>query len=705
MPPTLELHIDEIQIPEPLNESYFAAPVFNSLTGIRRLNIFIGPNNTGKSRLLRSLFLLGTTCRVGTSDIRLQNIRTTIRSALSVLDKQAASLNMSPSEQRHFLRSMKLGFLPLMNAVSQDPEIRSQLTTLREHFATVFTYRCTQSNEPVVRDALSSVYSMSSSIPSTEGNLIDTHNDTFINASFVYIPSLRGLRPPLHPSLGVTPPQSASDLYYERTKLDYFASENIARGTSISPLDHLATGTHMIFTGQSFYSSVQECLLGDLPNRDRIRKYQDYLSEAFFDRQSIAIIPRLRSDTVFLKIGSEKERPIQDLGDGLQQLVILTWPMFLIDDRPLFLFVEEPELFLHAGYQRQFIEAVMTRPNRQLYVFATSHSTQFIDLTLNDFSCAAFRVSKQLTASDDLQTNDERTPSFEVTTLASGDRSMLADLGVRPSSLMLVNCTIWVEGITDRLYFARYLDIYTRHRMETFCSANGHDRPRSVREFKQGIHFAFVEFGGSTIVHWDFLEEGEQAGESDAERMIDVNRLTSTWFVVVDRDDSRSDGKDTVSKRNQKLERILRGRFVCLKVRSVENLLSQQVLERIVESYLEVDCTGIAPADYSNRPMGRVMDEIVGKVAAENPGLTKSKTFTKSLGNEERSEGLNDKLEFATRALDQLKSWDDLSDEAKEIAEQLYIFVATANGVALPEDFAVTKEPSNKSDVDSQTAE
>ncbi len=40
------------------------------------------------------------------------------------------------------------------------------------------------------------------------------------------------------------------------------------------------------------------------------------------------------------------------------------------------------------------------------------------------------------------------------------DRDLLASLGVKPSSVYLANCTIWVEGITDRLYITKYMEKY-----------------------------------------------------------------------------------------------------------------------------------------------------------------------------------------------------------------------------------------------------
>ena len=47
---------------------------------------------------------------------------------------------------------------------------------------------------------------------------------------------------------------------------------------------------------------------------------------------------------------------------------------------------------------------------------------------------------------------DQDEVNYEVKLATSPDANILRELGVRNSSVFLTNATIWVEGITDRMY-------------------------------------------------------------------------------------------------------------------------------------------------------------------------------------------------------------------------------------------------------------
>ena len=77
--------IDEIRLPESLSENFSADSPFNSLRGIRRINVLIGPNNSGKSRLLRALFKCKDSMLVSTADETSTSIRTKIRKLIDLI--------------------------------------------------------------------------------------------------------------------------------------------------------------------------------------------------------------------------------------------------------------------------------------------------------------------------------------------------------------------------------------------------------------------------------------------------------------------------------------------------------------------------------------------------------------------------------------------------------------------------------------------
>ncbi|MCP5768268.1 ATP-binding protein, partial [Klebsiella pneumoniae] len=66
-------------------------------------------------------------------------------------------------------------------------------------------------------------------------------------------------------------------------------------------------------------------------------------------------------DVVNIKIGEDKQRPIYELGDGLQQAIILTYETYMKEydedgnKQTYAFFIEEPELHMHAGMVRQLM--------------------------------------------------------------------------------------------------------------------------------------------------------------------------------------------------------------------------------------------------------------------------------------------------------------------------------------------------------------
>ncbi|MCY3010910.1 MAG: hypothetical protein NTY42_13840 [Planctomycetota bacterium] len=119
-------------------------------------------------------------------------------------------------------------------------------------------------------------------------------------------------------------------------------------------------------------------------------------------------------------------------------------------------------------------------------------------------------------------------------------------IGVRPSSVIFANCIIWVEGITDRLYFSRIVEFVLKQQGRTYT---------------ENLHYAFVEYDGGNITHWSFLDEDG----------IDVERLCARLLFIADQDSEKDE-------RHQKLAENLGDRFILLPVRESENLLTPKVI-------------------------------------------------------------------------------------------------------------------------------
>jgi len=84
--------------------------------------------------------------------------------------------------------------------------------------------------------------------------------------------------------------------------------------------------------------------------------------------------------------------------------------------------------------------------------------------------------------------------------------------------VFLTNCTIWIEGISDRIYIRKYLEIYQENLRD--------EEPR----FREDVHYSLAEYAGANLGHWLFAETDEESGEPDEkERRIDAV-LDPVWL-------------------------------------------------------------------------------------------------------------------------------------------------------------------------------
>jgi hypothetical protein len=455
-----------------------------------------------------------------------------------------------------------------------------------------------------------------------EGNF----EDHFKTADFkkIYIPILRGMRP-LHFEENEF---KYDDVYQRRTRKDYFDdSSEISNNIEI-------------FTGIRSYIDIKNFLLGTLTQRKLIGEYEKYLSEYFFDGKEVTLIPSQLNGLITIKIGDETERPIYEHGDGIQSIIILTLPLFLNKGNNLLVFIEEPEKLLHPGLQRRLIETLLKQEGFGNYqYFMTTHSNHFLDITLDFPEISIYALTKKI----DEGNSDEKEPKFLIENLKHGDTSALEILGVRNSSVFLSNCTIWVEGITDRLYFRRYLELYFDHLSKSNNSV----------KFKEDFHYSFVEYSGGNITHWSFLDNEEYP--------MNIERLCGKLFLIADRDH----GKDV---RHEKLKKSLEDRFCLLDCREVENLISKKVLLNIIEDY-----EGCNPEihfeeiDYKDKPLGQFIDEKLG--------INKKRSYAAESGT------VSDKLGFCKKAIKYTNDWDDLSNETKIICKKIFQFIGENNGL------------------------
>ena len=422
----------------------------------------------------------------------------------------------------------------------------------------------------------------------------------------------------------------AFDVYREIIRHEYFSSSSTPSLLNI-------------ITGGDLYRRIKSMLLGEEKDRKLVSDFQTFLKNNFFmDYESVQLIPNESKKVLFVKIGTD-ERAIYDWGDGTQQLIIMLFSLFIHkDETDNLFFIEEPEIYLHPGILRKFIEVINSDAFPHHQYFITTHSNAILDTSADtDINMSIYKFKK---VRDVLPSH----PQFEIEQCNSGDVSLLNELGVRNSSVFLANCSIWVEGITDRLYLRHYLGLYFK-------------KHETITPFRENVDYTFIEYGGNNIVHFNFESQ-------DSQESINAKYINNRIFLIADNDNThRGTAK---AERKEHFKEVLGDCFYELPVTEIENLISQQVIEQILKKQNPKSITVIeqkfaVERKYKNQKLGRYLDKLF-----KNTNLKK---YSAGSGT------IKDKLAFCKAAIAFITDYDMLTDEAKDMVQRIVDFIKANN--------------------------
>lgn len=646
-------HIENLSFNSNLRPEYN----MNIIKNLSKVNIFVGSNNSGKSRFLRGIFAIDKGISF-TPPKEIVDVESYDNILIEFTDAIISSIGKSSFEgideltvnrlisdiklfrDSSFLKEDEDLFKYFHGLVGEINEMGSSsiVTVNSSHTGEVAEKRDqTITNlKSLVNDYQSKIYEITSSGKTSYK----------INFKRVYIPALRGLR-------GYTDIiNTGQDIYKGRTKNDYFKK---------------TPETLEIHTGLNLYDEITDMLLGSVQQRYNMQKFQEFLSKSFFDGQQVTLTPVRNSDVIKVKIGIEKEKNIFELGDGIQALIILTFPLFKYLEENLLLFIEEPELYLHPGMQRKFIEIIMDKQFAHHQFFFTTHSNHFLDMTLDMDRISIYKFRKKLGEHSGNPT-EELDATFSIENVSNENKSVLQELGVRNSAVLLSNCTIWVEGITDRLYIRRFLKVFQE------------SQPDDLKQFKEDIHYSFVEYSGGNITHWSFLDDDETE-TNEGHTSMNAEKICSTLFLITDKDG------DDKRPRQEKLEEFLGDRYYCLECKEIENILSADILREVIAEYEKSTSktekskpeTEKSPLehlinkdftqeDYKNEPLGTYINSLFPEEARKRRGSYAAKSGT-----------IVNKIDFCKRSINHISTYDQLSEEAKKLSQVLYDFIKMNN--------------------------
>lgn len=624
-----------------------AGALCSKLAGMGRVNLLVGPNNSGKSRFMRAMFASST----------LQfDLDEETRSGPKEVFNRIVTAASEDLVSRHIICAPvdRAWILPV-------PGVQAFLAGLDEEFFNHQTYKFVTQFRSELKKFLADkqgaqnvVYALSkfnrvinssnfmrglTSCLTTLREELAVFDDERVSDSHVYIPIIRGLRC-----------AHLAENLKAVVAHDYFSPD----GKS------LLSPTREVFNGFDIFSRITHYLLSSSASRKRVSEYEYFLSRHFFGGAEVQLVPKPRRSSnedaegvLYLKVGEENESselPIYSLGDGVQTLILGTFDAFF-SQKPKVYFWEEPETFLHPGMQRMLMEIIATDPDISRHQWMmTTHSNHLMDLTLDFSEVSVFRFSRL---------EDKK---FKIERMASGDHEVLRSLGVRASSVFRTNCIVWVEGITDRKYLKAFL--------------SRHLKNQGINFLHEDIHYSFWEFGGSNITHLSFDRSDDRL-----ERM-EVEAISNHSFVVLDGDN------EDKGDRSEVLRSALGDRFKLLDVKEIENTLPASIVVAAVKHRVErsksiknkkavvskVDRILFDGYHKKDLGMGGYLDGVLGIDYFAGAGSAGVGSGTIQAGK---------KLDFCISAVAEMEKSEDweMSVEMGELCRDLVRFIREANGL------------------------
>ena len=616
------------------------------LKNLSKINIFVGENNSGKSRFLRSIIKNFDLEFIPSSpEFKLLNEK-----IIPFLKDELIYFGDYRLSGSSIINDLK----PLIDQINPKKTLKSGENTLKS-IEKLISYCESLKKQFNISSGGINFSAAGEIIESKIDQAFDKFDRNFnqMNRDYtfkkLYIPILRGLRTINFGNVDLEnfsyeriadyhhPPNIDVDIYKFRTLLDYFQSE----------IGDAKSFNETIFTGLNTYKEIRKHLLSENDEERRmIREFERYLSKNFFMDQVVTLVPAEKNgeknDVISVKIGAEKGKPIYELGDGIQSIIIITLPLFLMraklkDNENLLVCIEEPEHLLHPSLQRKLVETFNDERFENFQFFFTTHSNHLLDISLDFEGVSIFTINKKL--------DEDNNPKFSIKNVEFGDDNLLNLLGVRYSSVFLPNCNIWVEGVTDKNYFRHYLKLYQNYKIK---------EDPNFEKFREDQHFSFFQYNGSDLPN--LLDLNLNPEDEKLKRI----------FLIKDRDD---ESDENVSKIITSLKELLGDNFKLLDCREVENLITKEILLKIINNDQrceEIDINdNFEYEDYKNERLGGFIDkEILGG----------EKLYEKNSRGK-----LNNKTNFCSRAIRSTTNYEQLSPEAKETTKKIYEFIKSQN--------------------------
>ena len=294
---------------------------------------------------------------------------------------------------------------------------------------------------------------------------------------------------------------------------------------------------------------------------------------------------------VFLNEKNKGLIPLSKSGSGLKTVLLVLLNLLAVPHIPsrnselkdtknyIFAF-EELENNLHPSLLRRLYRFIADFAEKEQSIFfITTHSSAVIDFFSQSDSAQIVHV-----------THDGERAKTETVYHFVGQNAVLDDLGVRASDLLQANGIVWIEGPSDRIYFNKWVEIYSEGNL------------REHRDYECAF------YGGTILAHYHAVDPNDDDGD-----FVNIFRINRNAILLAD-----SDKKTETSPLKQRVERMkeqikqTRGIFWDFSVKEIENYIPPECIRLAfnLENALPPLHKHLVFSNYFKKVVGKAFDKV-----------------------------------------------------------------------------------------------